>query len=1016
VSGHDGGRVNGLSAVPGDPSTYFAASELGGLFKSTNGGASWVHLDGHLPTRTWDVAAAPGGQTVYATSFYDGRQSSLAGIEVSTDGGVTWTHPTVTPPAGCSPARAAQPSAFGIALRPGTAEALVGTNCGIARFDGTTWVQFDPTDNGVAPNNVWDLVALAGGRTYACGDDGLLYSSDGKPTTPWTVLGFPNPATAKPPLSQPFGGFCSLAVSPDEPNVVIAAFASLFGFQEIVVDGASGFFEGEVTFSDGTATGVNWSPIPHPDTNIGGGKARMPFVVTNDRSTVDVGAGPQPGFDLWFGEGNLIRVPCVTGNTPRCTTDTTKWSPQPRGTYTDKNGQDPVPTVHGDMGDVEFDPTKSVDACPTLTSSDGGIYLQVKTTSDCHQDAEFASANAGLHAFFLWGMAGVNRPGDAEHLYMTTQDNGFYSSEDGGTTWSHRAGADAFDVVADPSRFVVTAEGAVLTGQPGTTTMNVAIPNSVWAAGMGTTFRFTDPIDQADGRYWILSRGFAGPPAVPKGLYVTANIDNFMSDVTADPTALTLGTWRTTANVPCAVQVAEFPGGGAQPYVLAGNCNFRSPDQLWTFDAALNSWEQLAVPATTGSKAGFSMFGVDPKNPQRLYAAVVGDGDPRMVRSDTGGRAVADWVVDAELTDLMHGRGAFVAQPQNADGGVVPLPQPTMVAFDPEDPDVIVAGGRESGVFLSSDGGENWRLLTDPFTPGISGIPHLPRPFFAHFDHEPGKTSVYIGSTGRGIWRVDLAHADVAVVNFAAVTPPSEVIIGQAVSVTLRKIITNYGPSSPVDVSVSRTATAPAGSSVSPATSSETAVGVAQGELRTVDETFTITCGRPGAQTFSFANAIRPAGPYDIDPDLSNNVASTTLTVECVVPVAINIKPGGFPNAINLKGTAPVAVLTTRAGEYGLPLAFDATKIDPATVRFGPASLVFSGGGASAIHGVGHLEDSYELDEKTRDGDLDMVFQFRVADSGLTASSTEACVRGNYAGTDGAVHTFFGCDSVKVAP
>jgi hypothetical protein len=62
------------------------------------------------------------------------------------------------------------------------------------------------------------------------------------------------------------------------------------------------------------------------------------------------------------------------------------------------------------------------------------------------------------------------------------------------------------------------------------------------------------------------------------------------------------------------------------------------------------------------------------------------------------------------------------------------------------------------------------------------------------------------------------------------------------------------------------------------------------------------------------------------------------------------------------------------------------------------------------------LRGSYELDEKTRDGDLDMVLQFRVDDSGLTTSSTEACVKGRFAGAGGAVREFFGCDSVKVAP
>jgi hypothetical protein len=237
------------------------------------------------------------------------------------------------------------------------------------------------------------------------------------------------------------------------------------------------------------------------------------------------------------------------------------------------------------------------------------------------------------------------------------------------------------------------------------------------------------------------------------------------------------------------------------------------------------------------------------------------------------------------------------------------------------------------------------------------------------------------------------------------------------VDLTLRKVITNHGPSSPVNVTVLRTATAPPGSTVAPSSSSVTALAVAKDELRTIDETFTITCGTAGAQTFSFANAIQLANAADTDPDLTNNAATVPVTVGCVVPVAINIKPGGFPNAMNLNGAASVAVLSTQAGEYGLPLAFDATTIDPASVLFGPASLVFSQtGGATAVHGTGHLEDARELDEKTRDGDLDMVLQFRVEASGLTMASTEACVSGTFTGTGGIALKFFGCDSIKVSP
>ena len=53
--------------------------------------------------------------------------------------------------------------------------------------------------------------------------------------------------------------------------------------------------------------------------------------------------------------------------------------------------------------------------------------------------------------------------------------------------------------------------------------------------------------------------------------------------------------------------------------------------------------------------------------------------------------------------------------------------------------DILVAGGADSGVFISTNGGTRWQLVTDPISPGTSGIPHIPRPYYAHFDHDaPG--------------------------------------------------------------------------------------------------------------------------------------------------------------------------------------------------------------------------------------------------------------------------------------
>ncbi len=156
----------------------------------------------------------------------------------------------------------------------------------------------------------------------------------------------------------------------------------------------------------------------------------------------------------------------------------------------------------------------------------------------------------------------------------------------------------------------------------------------------------------------------------------------------------------------------------------------------------------------------------------------------------------------------------------------------------------------------------------------------------------------------------------------------------------------------------------------------------------------------------------------DTDPVSTNNTASATFTIDCVVPIAINIRPGGTPNSINLNTDATLAALTTKAGEYGLPLAFDAATINVSTVKLGLRSNLFNvatATGATEIHSRVDLEDSFELNERTRDRDLDGVMHFKPSASGLTTGVTESCVKGRF--TSGATsYTSFGCDAVVVRP
>ena len=262
-----------------------------------------------------------------------------------------------------------------------------------------------------------------------------------------------------------------------------------------------------------------------------------------------------------------------------------------------------------------------------------------------------------------------------------------------------------------------------------------------------------------------------------------------------------------------------------------------------------------------------------------------------------------------------------------------------------------------------------------------------------------------------------VAETDLDIESFVANDPPDEILVGEDVLLTLEMEISNHGPSWPVNAEVTVNATPPVDSTVTPGAASQPALIPELDTPVTVQEQFTVHCGAASNHVFGFDNEIAPTDANTTDPDLSNNDVLLEVQVECVVPVVINYKPGSnLDSKQRLKGVAPVAVLTSEAGEGGTPLDFDATTIAALSVRFGPPEIFDDDAlGATETHGRGHIEDSLELDESTRDGDLDMVLHFRMQNAGLAPGDTEACVKGSYTNETG-THQFFGCDAIRIPP
>lgn len=113
-----------------------------------------------------------------------------------------------------------------------------------------------------------------------------------------------------------------------------------------------------------------------------------------------------------------------------------------------------------------------------------------------------------------------------------------------------------------------------------------------------------------------------------------------------------------------------------------------------------------------------------------------------------------------------------------------------------------------------------------------------------------------------------------------------------------------------------------------------------------------------------------------------------------VIPVAIDIKPGSFPNSINLgnEGSVPVAIFSTAT--------FDATTVDPLTVTLASAPVTLKGKG----------RPMFSKEDINGDGLLDLVVHVSTQMLQLSEGDTEAILEGQ---TYDGMH-ITGTDSVRI--
>jgi hypothetical protein len=740
-----GGRVNHLGRATN--SIFYAASEFGGLFKSTDAGRTWVRLDTHLPTRVFDVKASPADPNlVIATSVYDGRVTSLAGINVSRDGGATWTRPaSVNPPSSfcASNTNFLEPSAFGIAFDPQTpAHIFVGTNCGLARSTdgGLNWTFVNPGPNSGA-TNVFGVVVHHAGIIDTCGFGGHRRSTDGGNN--WA-----GPVTGGTPLPASIN--CSITASPDESSVLFATAGSFI-------------------FETDNGGGSWTTQFQNPSRS-----GRIPFVLTHNREGRN--------FDLWAGDKDILRANCITPVTPgpgaRCPAADT-WTRVGLGAHSDmgevafavptnttacrQNCTSTRTTCNTDC-DEDFNSciaeghllrsqcltnqsqckavcTKnfnacnancSPDGCPVLLASDGGTYINTVTVQPNCQVPKWVQSDVTTRGLWLWSLNGGNIPNSLvkEGLYMGAQDDGAFATLDAGAVvpnWINPDCCDAFDTVSDSTQVLYTdcCFGAprgnrVFRRGPGMVG-GAEIPN--YPDGLVPGFSFPDVIARfGTNRFAMIT---------DKGIFSTQNI-------AAIPIVWTsLG-----VNAPTSACGLWAAGPQSSPtfFALTG-CSGNSSGTLRRFNgtSTTSSWQLVNLPP---GAFGVGVFAVDPNNPTRLFVSAFNSSGVHMFRSSDGG---ANWVADTVLDALMTGGGLF--RMQNSS-----YAQPTLVAFDPNDANTLLAAAADAGIFLSRNNGVSWVTVTN--NSGDVSNPIVPRSRSAYFNRECSQFNIYVGTQGRGAWHL----------------------------------------------------------------------------------------------------------------------------------------------------------------------------------------------------------------------------------------------------------------------
>ena len=412
------GRVNAIALHPTDPDIAYVCGAQGGLWKTTDAGASWTAMTDQFPSlATGAVAVAASspdvvylgtGEANFSIDSYWG-----AGVFKSVDAGAGFSSTAALDP-NRTPSNSAAIAA--VEVHPGDPDmviAAVGTfqegnslfSGGLYRTTdgGASWdrvigpgltggaivasdVLFDPVD----PNVVYAATGWIGGSS----NNGVWKSTDAGATFSKLSLGMTSGDTAN-------TGRINLAIAPSDPQVVYAAVQNVSTLTIL----------GIWRTTDG---GANWSKRSAIGASCG----------TQCWYDMELAVSPAGSDTIFFGGVNLFRS--TNGATTFTNVITTSGS---------------TGGIHVDQHALKFSPSST---SRLWVGNDGGMWR----TDDAAGSTPLNWVNLNTNLALLQFQSVAVPPSDPNIAFGGTQDNGT-NRYGGNVVWEHSADGDGGQTLVD---------------------------------------------------------------------------------------------------------------------------------------------------------------------------------------------------------------------------------------------------------------------------------------------------------------------------------------------------------------------------------------------------------------------------------------------------------------------------------------------------------------------------------------------------------------------------------------